>query len=200
MKITAIKAQLRWVGRFSIFVDDKYSFSLSESGLLENKLFVGQELEAADVTRLKQASSDDKLFGLVLRYVAMRPHSEWEVRSYMQRKNAIPALASDILNKLSMNGFVDDLKFAQAWVESRRLLRPTSTRKLQQELRAKRVSDEVVRQALAADEVDDCGQLRELIAKKRQRYPDNLKLMQYLARHGFAYDDIKAMMEQSRSE
>src|SRR6266436_923247 len=134
MKVTAIKAQVKRAGRFSIFVDDKYSFSLSDTALLEHKLFVGRELDASEVKQLKQASSDDKLYGNVLRYVAMRPRSEWEIRSYLQRKNSPTALADQILNKLSVNGLVNDLKFAQAWVESRRLLRPTSKRKLQQEL------------------------------------------------------------------
>jgi regulatory protein len=196
MKITAIKAQVRRAGRFSVFVDDKYAFSLSEAGLLDQKLFVGMELDAADVKRLKQASSDDKLFGLVLRFVAMRSRSEWEIRSYLQRKQAPPALTDRILNKLSVNGFVDDLKFATAWVESRRLLRPTSKRKLQQELRAKRVSDEIIGQVLAGDETDERALLRELITKKRHRYPDQLKLMQYLVRQGFSYGDAKAMMRE----
>jgi regulatory protein len=195
MKITDIKAQIRRAGRFSIFVDGKYSFSLSESGLLEHKLAIGQELDEADVKRLKQASSDDKLYGNALRYVAMRPRSEWEIREYLRRKNASPALLDAILNKLSDNGFVDDGKFAEAWVASRRQLRPTSMRKLQQELRAKHVSSEVVTQALAADETDEREALRAIIAKKRSRYPDKLKFMQYLARQGFSYDDIKTALK-----
>ncbi|HEY1835974.1 MAG TPA: RecX family transcriptional regulator [Candidatus Saccharimonadales bacterium] len=196
MKITGIKAQVRRAGRFAVFLDGKYSFSLSEAGLLEYKLYVGLELDAPEIKKLKQASSDDKLFGLVLHYVAMRPRSEWEIRSYLQRKQAFPALADIILNKLSKNGFVDDSKFAQSWVESRRLLRPSSKRKLQQELRAKRVSDEAISQALAADETDERETLRQLITKKRPRYPDDVKLMQYLARQGFSYDDIKAALQE----
>jgi len=196
MKITDIKAQVKIPGHFSIFVDGKYSFSLSDTALLEEKLHVGYELDAAEVKRLKQVSSDDKLYGLALRYVSMRPRSEWELRSYLQRKSAPPALADQILSKLSKLNLVDDMKFARAWVESRRLLRPTSKRKLQQELRAKRVNDEVIQQELAGDETDERALLRELVAKKRSRYPDKLKLMQYLARQGFSYDDIKAVIDE----
>jgi regulatory protein len=198
MKIAAIKAQVRRAGRFSIFVDGKYSFSLSEAGLLEHKLFVGLELDEAKIKQLKQASSDDKLFGLVLHYIALRPRSEWEVRSYLRRKQAPPALADQILNKLSVNNLVDDLKFATAWVESRRLLRPTSKRKLQQELRAKNVSDEIIRQVLQADETDEREVLRQLITKKRSstRYQDDVKLMQYLVRQGFSYGDVKAALQE----
>lgn len=46
---------------------------------------------------------------------------------------------------------------------------------------------------LAEDETDERQVLRELIAKKRKtsRYQDD-QLIAYLARQGFAYDDIKA--------
>lgn len=195
MKVTEIKAQVKTAGRFSIFVDNKYAFSLSDTALLDRKLYIGQEIDEKQLKDLKQASDDDKAFGLALRYASLRPRSEWEIRSYLQRKKVTPALADKILNKLTDLNTVDDISFAKSWVESRRLLRPTSKRKLQQELRAKRVNDEAISQALSEDEADEQEILRALITKKRPRYPDDLKLMQYLARQGFKYDDIKSALQ-----
>jgi regulatory protein len=196
MKITHIKAQVRMQGRYSIFVDSKYEFSLSDTALLGMGLRIGQEVDRTKIEELKQAAGNDKLYGLVLRYVMIRPRSEWEVRSYLQRKKSPAPLTDQILNKLSDNNFISDVSFARSWVESRRLLRPTSKRKLQQELRLKRVSEEVIKQVLAEDGADEGALLRELVAKKRtqSRYMDDLKLMQYLARQGYRYEDIKAAM------
>jgi len=194
MKITAIKQQVKQKDRYSVFVDGKYAFSLSESALLDQKLMLNQELNERRLAELKQESTDDKMYGLALRYGAIRQRSEWEIRNYLERKKVSPALADVILNKLSKFGYIDDEKFARMWVENRRLLRPTSWRKLQQELRAKHVSNEAMEQALATDDIDEQQALRELIAKKRARYPDNLKLMQYLARQGFGYEDIKTAL------
>jgi regulatory protein len=196
MKITGIKAQVKTAGRYSIFVDGKYSFSLSDTALLEQKLRIGQDVDAQQVSGLKQVSVDDKLYGNTLRYVGMRPRSEWEIRSYLQRKKASPALVDIILNKLRVIGIIDDVSFARAWVESRRLLRPTSKRKLQQELRAKRVSDEVIGQVLEDDGADERHLLRELAVKRRGRYADDVKLMQYLVRQGFNYEDVKAVVRE----
>ena len=196
MNITDIKAQVKTAGRYSIFVDGKYSFSLSDVALLEQQVRVGQELTKERVAELKQLSSDDKLYGLTLRFLSIRPRSEWEVHTYLQRKQASPALVSSILNRLSKDGYINDISFAQAWVASRRLLRPASKRKLQQELRSKRVSDEVIGQVLAGDETDERQVLRELVAKKRARYADEVKLMQYLVRQGFSYEDVKAVVRE----
>jgi SOS response regulatory protein OraA/RecX len=40
-------------------------------------------------------------------------------------------------------------------------------------------------------ERSDEDELGKIITKKRNRYPDDQKFMQYLARQGFSYDDIK---------
>jgi regulatory protein len=75
----------------------------------------------------------------------------------------------------------------------RRLLKSVSKRRLVQELRQKHVADDTIQRAVAEDEADERVVLRELIAKKRRqtKYQDDLRLMQYLARQGFGYDDIK---------
>jgi len=200
MKLTRIVQQEKQKDRYSIFVDGKYSFSLSEAALLDAGLTVGQELSEEDVKHWKQESADDKVMGSALRYAAMRLRSVWEMEQYLRRKKASPALAEKILNKLININLLNDEAFAKAWVANRRLLRPTSKRKLQQELKAKRVPEEVINITLAEnEEVDDRSALREIIAKKRNlpRYKaDPLKLMQYLARQGFSYGDIKGLLDE----
>ncbi len=193
MKITAIRQQERLKGRYSIFVDEKYAFSLSADALLEEKLHTGQELDESQLKAYKKLSQDDKAYGLALAYAVRRMRSEWEFRDYFRRKQYEPELAEQILAKLAGHGFVDDNKFAEAWIRNRRMLKPVSKRRLVQELKQKRVADDIIEQALAEDETDEHTVLQELVAKKRQqtKYRDNLKLMQYLARQGFGYDDIK---------
>lgn len=194
MKITAIRQQERRKDRYSVYVDGKYGFSLSERALLEVKLASGQELTTDQVKAYKQLSAEDKVYSNALRYAAMRRRSRWEMESYLKRKDAPPALADQILSKLSDLGFVDDLAFAEAWVANRHLLRPTSRRKLQQELRAKRVATEIIDKVLREDPTSDLEELKAVITRKRcqAKYQDDTKLMQYLARQGFGYEDIKS--------
>ncbi len=194
MKITSIKQQAKRTDRYSIFIEGKYVFSLSESALLESKLASGQELTKEQVNDYKKISADDKLYNQTLRYVAMRPRSRWEIEFYLEyRKKASPALANEILNKLSDIGLIDDEKLAKAIVNDRRLLRPASRRKMISELRKKRIADDIIEQALGNDSAQEQSALQAVIASKRRqtKYQDDQKLMQYLARQGFSYDDIK---------
>lgn len=201
MKITAIKQQLKQKDRYSFFVDGKYAFSLGESALLESKLTSGEEISEGKLRELKKLSEDDKVYGRVLNYLAIRPRSKWEIEFYLQRKKASPALAELILNKLSINGLVDDEKFAQAFVNDRRLLRPTSRRKLTNELRKKHISNEIIEKAIGSEPEDEKNALRTVIEKARRqtKYRENdQKLMQYLARQGFGYGDIKDALNQDQ--
>ena len=197
MKITAIKAQVKREGRYSIFVDDKYAFSLSAEGLLDAHLVTGQELSQVDVTDYKRLSQEDKAYNLALAYVARRMRSEGELHDYFRRKQYAPELAEQLLAKLRRLRFVDDAEFARRWVENRRRLKATSTKKLRLELRQKKVNSEVIQTVLAEDETDERQLLRDLVEKKRRisRYQDDQKLMMYLARQGFTYDDIKAALQ-----
>lgn len=196
MKVTAIKQQVKQQGRYSIFVDEKYSFSLSDTALLDSKLVIGQELTEVQVREYKKLSADDKLYGMALRYAALRPRSTWEMEQYLKRKKIDPLLSTQILSKLTNLQLLDDGAFARAWINHRRLLKPVSRRRLIQELRAKRVPDEVAEAALHEDDTDELATLRELVERKRKltKYQDKLKLMQYLARQGFNYDDIKSAL------
>jgi regulatory protein len=196
MKITNIKQQVKRADRYSIFVDDKYAFSLSESALLSERLASGQELDKARLEELKATSGADKAYGNALRYVAMRPRSIWEIQTYLRRKDIEEPVAEEIIKRLEAVGLLDDAAFARTWVANRRLLKNMSKRKLRLELQQKRLPDSIIDQAMREDETDERQTLRELVEKKRSRYPDKIKFMQYLARQGFGYDDIKSVLNE----
>jgi len=200
MKITSIKQQVKRADRYSVFVDGKYSFSLSESALLTQGLHSGQELDTIQLEALKEASGTDKAYGNALRYVAMRPRSIWELETYLKRKDVDEPVAESIIKRLEAVGLLDDTAFAKAWVNNRRLLKSTSRRKLQLELKQKHVPSGIIDAVLREEGADDRTALRELVEKKRARYPDQNKFMQYLARQGFGYDDIKSVLQEDNDE
>jgi regulatory protein len=197
MKITAILKQINQSDRYSIFVDDKYSFSLSANALLESKLERGLEVSQTDVEDLIQKSNQDKLYNQTLNYVALRPRTKAEVVSYLKRKDSPAPIIEQITNKLSSIGLLNDAKFAQSFVNDRRLLRPTSRRKMIIDLRKKHVANDIAEQVVGQSQEDERAALSEIITKKRRQsaYQDDLKLTRYLIGQGFNYGDIKAVLK-----
>lgn len=198
MKITAIKQQVKRQDRYSIYVDGKYLFSFSQNELLGLGLKVGRELSVEELTSLQGSAVVDKAYDRALNLISHRPRSEGELRDYLRRKDVSGADADVVMQRLSERGYVNDLDFAQRWVATRRLLKSTSKRRLAQELRQKRIRSNIIDQVLADDETNERDVLRELMVRKRKqtKYQDNLKLMQYLSRQGYNYDDIKTVINE----
>jgi len=197
-KITSIKQQVKRQDRYSIYVDGKYLFSFFENELITSGLRINQELSESELTALKYRAVQDKAYDRALNLISHRPRSEWELRGYLKRKDYDEDASTAVLERLRERGHVDDADFARRWVETRRLLRNTSRRRLSQELRQKRIADDIIDQVLEADETDESDVLRDLIERKRKqtKYQDDLKLMQYLSRQGFNYDDIKSALHE----
>lgn len=199
MKITDIKQQLKRANRYSIYVDDKYSFSLSESELLSQQLKIDQEFDKAEFDRVQQTAAVDKAYMRALDLLARRPRSVREMEQYLKRKGYDHNITDRLLNKLINRGLLDDKQFAESWVSDRRLLKLTSKRRLLQELQQKKISQEIISEVLEQDETNEQEVLRDVVAKKRtqSRYQDDQKLIAYLIRQGFNYEDIKQILSET---
>jgi len=195
-KITDIKQQVKRQGRYSIFVDEKYCFSLSENELMRSGIRIGREYSESELEELQQTAVLDKAYMRSLDLLSRRARSKWEMRNYLKRKEYEPEIVDKIIDRLIAAGFIDDYKFAQSWVQNRHLLKNISQRKLWQELKQKHISDEIINTVQEEDESDDRDTLKDLITKKRtqSRYKDDQKLIAYLAGQGFRYDDIKQVL------
>lgn len=192
MNITDIKPAVKTPGRWNIFVDGKYSFSLSETQLLDTGVKIGKELSEGDLASLKDDSEFGKAYARALELIFRRLRSRKELYDYARKKEWTTELRDRVIDKLESKGYVDDRKFAESWIRSRTAIKPSSRRKLEFELRQKGVSAGIVCTVLDEEsEHDEQAALTRIITKKKARYPDESKFIAYLARQGFRYDEIK---------
>ena len=204
MKITGITAQTKNDNRVNVMVDGTFRFSLDIFQVSDLGIRIGKDYTEEELLELEAESQFGKLYGRALEYCLMRPHSAKEVREYLYRKTrdtrtktggikkGVPIeVTHRVFERLVEKGYIDDEKFARYWVENRSVTKGASRRKLIAELRAKGVESSLVERLWQDSERSDEDELQKIIAKKRGRYPDDQKFMQYLARQGFSYDDIK---------
>ena len=214
MKITNLSTQQRDPNRINVFVDDKYRFSLDVSQVVSLGVKIGREYDEQELAELEQESQFGKLYGRALEYCLMRPHSAREVRDYLWRKTRATryrskktgelkerpgvsrVLVDRVYKRLVEKAYIDDEKFTRYWVENRNQTKGMSRRKLEAELRAKGVANDIIERNLRDSLRNDTDELQKIIAKKRRRYPDEQKFMQYLACQGFSFDDIKTALRE----
>lgn len=213
MKITSLSVQARNKSRVNVSVDGSYRFSLDVAQVADFGLRVGREYTEEELQTLEEEGEYGKLYTRALEYALSRPHSERELRDYLYKKTQTrlvrkqrtgevykkegvsKELTERVYDALIKKGYVNDSAFARFWVENRNLSKGVSMRKLNSELRAKGVNPMIIEAALSQVERDDSSELEKIIAKKAKRYDDDpQKLMAYLARQGFSYDDIQAAL------
>jgi len=196
VKITRLQPQAKRPDRVSVFIDDKYAFSLTRDQVAELELKLGQEVDPIRIRQFLADSVFGKLRDQTYRWLAIRLRSRWEIETYLARKTEDEKLRQRLLTLLDGQGYVDDAKFAAAWVRHRNLIKPMSQYRLKQELLQKRLPMEIIEEALSEQPQDDIAAIRSLVAKRGHRYPDRQKLMAFLARQGFKYADIKTALSE----
>ncbi|MBX4188565.1 RecX family transcriptional regulator [Candidatus Saccharibacteria bacterium] len=202
MKITAIKQQVKNPERVSIFVDNKYEFSLSLDELIKHSLKNNQELDQADVKKYKKISADGKLRARSLEWLLNRPHSEREFRDYLYKKKVEPEQINSLVIEFTDKGYLDNTKFA-AWFTELQGRRGKSDRAIRSELFKKGIGRELADEALPAEAGDEEERLKAMIAKKQRlsRYKnDQEKLMRYLVGQGFGWQAVKEQLKANAEE
>ena len=214
MKITDISSQQSNLNRVNIYVDGKYRFSLGISQVASLGVKLGREYSGQEINQLEQESQFGKLYSRALEYCLIRPHSAREVRDYLWRKTRLTRykskktgeikerpgvsqkLADRVYDRLVEKSYINDDEFTRYWVENRNQTKGMSRRKIEAELRSKGVSDEIIKHNIEQTLRNDADELQKIISKKQSKYPDQQKFIQYLARQGFSYDDIRSALHQ----
>lgn len=210
MKITDISLQAYDKNRVNVSVDGVYRFSLDIFQVGELGLKIGQECTDEELASLEGEGQFGKLYARAMEYCLVRPRSMKEAREYLWRKTRSikkhspetgkitecpgvkPEIAERVLARLIEKKYLDDEKFARFWFEHRFLQKGTSVRRLKLELAQKGIENDIVERLIAENIRSDDEELQKIIAKKRRKYAsDEQKFIAYLARQGFAYDDIK---------
>ncbi len=201
MKITAVKQQVRNENRASIFVDGSYSFSLGLNELLDEKLKVGLEVDEPRLKALKKLSEEGKARMRAMEWLLVRPHSEREFQDYLRRKKIELDFGEALTKQFRERGYLNDERYAE-WLIGVRASKHKSERAIRAELARKGVSGTVVARILEEDPVDEAVALEQLIIKKRRqlRYQEPDKLVAYLLRQGFSYDQVRRALDTKTTE
>lgn len=197
-RITKLKQGVRDENRVNVFVDGKFVFSLDISQVVDFKLKVGQEISKEELSELEKASEFGKLYQRTLEWVLIRPRSERETYDYLKKKTFEKRLDENyigsIIEKLEDKKYLDDLKFAEWYVENRFVKKGVSRRRLEVELVKKGISREIINQVFSESERNDETEILKIIEKKRAKYDDE-KLIQYLVRQGFSYELVRDLVQ-----
>lgn len=193
MRISKVSPAVKTAGRYNIYVDGKYSFSLDELQLVQNGLHSGLEISEAQLEQLKSESDFGKNYIRAVDLISRRLRSEREIRDYAFRKQWTKSNTERVIERLKARGYLNDQRFAELFFSSRHQSGRYSLKRIRLDLVKKGISSDIIDDLCRAN--GDSAALLKLIKKRINKYDDENKLIAYLARNGFRYDDIKAALD-----
>ncbi len=125
--------------------------------------------DASARARAAEVEADPEAVGrtILLDALTGQARTRKELADKLAKRDVPEEVASELLDRFTEVGLIDDESFAQQWVESRHRSRGLAPRALAQELRRKGVGEEEAKQALEQiDEADQRTAARALVDRK----------------------------------
>lgn len=199
-QITAIKPQKK-PGKFNLFLDGKFAFSLKPEVIVRENLRVNLLLKEEEVERLIRENEIQINLDRVYNFLSFRPRSKKEILDFFKRKKLGDQTQKVLLKKLEDQKVINDLDFARWWVEQRKTFRPRGKQLLKIELRQKGIDKGIIEKVLFSNPESEID-LAVLIIEKKYSQGKSLskeelkkKIYGFLLRRGFSYEVIRKAIE-----
>lgn len=151
---------------------------------------------------MKKNITEQEAFLQLAALCAQAEHCEQEMRDKLKRWELDTAAADRIIARLQKERYIDDARYARAFVKDKIRYNKWGHRKVEQALWQKRIADDIRQQVLGEiDENEYLDVLRPLLKQKRRTtkaendYALNQKLVRFALGRGFTFDLIRQCLD-----
>ena len=151
---------------------------------------------------MKKEMTEQEVYLRLTALCAQAEHCQQEMRDKMKRWEITPEVQERVIARLIKERYIDDERYARAFVKDKIRYNKWGRRKIQQSLWMKRIDDDILQHVL--DEVDDeeyLKVLKPLLVQKRKNtkaqndYELNQKLVRFALGRGFTFDLIRQCID-----
>lgn len=145
--ITKISTQKR-KGRYNIFIDNEYAFSVSERTLAERRLLKGTELSDEDIEEIKKAEADSHAIQLAMSYLSYQPRSVYEVLGHLNKHEISQEASQAAIENLMDLNYLNDNSFARLFIKNNLRVGKDGPRSVSRKLKQKGVAPDIIQDSL----------------------------------------------------
>jgi regulatory protein len=147
---------------------------------------------------MKKEMTEQEAYLQLAAICAQAEHCEQEMRDKMKRWELDETVQNRIIDRLTKERYIDNERYARAFVKDKIRYNKWGRRKVQQALWMKRIDNDIQQRVL--DEIDEkeyLDVLRPLLKQKRKSikaesdYELNQKLVRFALSRGFTFDIIR---------
>lgn len=199
MEITSVEKSRKKHDRLSVYIDGKYSFTISEEDYITMHLYENSEINEETVDYIKNTLNFREAKSKAVRYLSLKLRTEQEVSKKLHEEGYDTECIENAINELKAIGYINNKLYAQKYIFDRSKLKPLSKKMMKRELMTRGVAEEVVDEVLDDWKVEDSAVAESLLKKKFGKYDLNdkkilKKATMFLLHRGFSMSTIREAM------
>ena len=206
--VTDLVVVRKRTGLTEVWLDGAPWLRLALDLVVQFRLEVGRDLDDRQQEEIRFADEAMRARQALARYTALTLRTERQARDYLLRKGIGETAADVALERGRELGWLDDQRFAGAWVRTRLKLKPAGPHRLRADLAARGVDGDTAAGAIDAfgpgEDAQRALALDQALRRAerwRRRYPaaETLeeKLRAYLTRQGYEAHLIRDVVRQA---
>ncbi|MFZ5986751.1 MAG: regulatory protein RecX [Bacillota bacterium] len=204
MVITSVERNKRNKEMLSVFVDEKYAFSILEEDYYRLCLYEMKEISYGEIESIKKDVTFRSAKSKAVKYLSFKLLSEMELYGKLQTKGYDDDVITDVIIELKAMGYINDMIYAQKFVYERLKLKPKSKKMLRLELKNKGIPEDIIEEVLDSFDYDEDVAIERLVRKKFGKYDLDdpkivKKLYSFLLYRGFDLENVKAVLNRIKT-
>lgn len=199
MQITSVEKNKKNKDRFSVYIDEKFSFSISEDDYLSMHLYDKSELSDDEIKYIKNTINFYSAKNCALKYLSYKLRTEKEVRLKLQDEGFDSDSIDMAIEELNVLGYINNKIYVQKFVFDRSKLKPKSKKLIKLELLSRGIQEEIIDEVLDDWNVDESVVAEGLVKRKFGKYDFNdekvkSKAYMFLKHRGYSHETIESVI------
>lgn len=217
MRVTKLVSQKRTPSRVNMYIDGDFHCGISLDTVAKYSLYEGCEIEEEKLKSIAYNEIRSRFLTRTVEYIARSLRTEYQIKRYIRElslkkkgkwfndisKEEVSKITGYVIQKLNKYGYIDDEKYAIAFIQSRIKNRPRGKSVLIGELLSKGVARELAEEKVNELVEDEISLLKKTYAKKFRESKitkEDRKKIEFLLRKGFSWDLIEQYIEDESRE
>ena len=198
MKITKLEVQKNDKNRVNLYVDDEFYSGIPAELVYLEHLKTGLEIDEKDLKKIIFENEKSKAMSRVTKYIGSSLKTQKQIRDYLRKKEYSDDTIEFVMSKLVEYNYIDDQKYAQAYVLT--YGKKYGKLKLKSQLKVKGVSEEIIECVLEDNKVDSIESVASKYLKNKvMSYEVCQKLFRFLYSRGYEFDEINSYINKLKS-
>lgn len=191
------KYELNKKNKYNIYLSNGEVLTLDERVITSNELLLKKELNNELYQKILNENKVYEMIDVAIKYISVRLRSVKEIKDYLMKKYEKVELIAKAIDKLISLGYLDDNKFAKAFIKDKLKFTSMGDYKIKLELENLGVSYDIIEENIS---MIDAGELEDKMKKQidkmlrtNKKYKGNLlknKIYTHLVSAGFTKEKV----------